>query len=125
MRNARLDVIAMIALAAAAGCGSTAEHERAVACDELQTSASEMVGKAFDDNRACQVASDCVELAFQASCFDSCSRAVAKTGMAAVQAAIDAVEAQQCAQANNNGCRVEVPPCVPPAQVTCTGGLCQ
>ena len=112
---------AVMIVALAGGCSST---ERPAACDELQASARATVEQAFTSNLVCQVDSDCVQLAFQASCFDSCTRVVANTGTAAVQAAISAVEADQCAEAHEAGCTVVIPPCAPPVRTACTGGVC-
>jgi hypothetical protein len=126
MRSACLETMraALLALALVGGCSSTSSKEPPVACEELQAAARAKVEQAFTSNLACQVDSDCVELAFQASCFDSCTGVVAKTGTAAVQAAINTVEANQCAETRDAGCNVVIPPCVPRTRIACTGGVC-
>jgi hypothetical protein len=66
-----------MAVALAGGCSPTSSNEPPIACEELQASARGTVEQAFTSNLACQVDRDCVEHAFQASCFDSYTRVVA------------------------------------------------
>jgi hypothetical protein len=108
----------------AAGCTSTSSPAPA-SCADLQQSARAVVEQAITSNLACKTDSDCVVVTLAASCFDACARAVAATGTAAVQAAIDDVEADQCKAANADGCTVAIPPCVATTRPTCPSGFCQ
>lgn len=78
----------------------------------------------IDAHSACTSDDDCVTIAFSASCFDSCDRAVAKSGEADVKAARERVDAGVCATYRARGCKLIVPPCVPPERARCESGRC-
>ncbi len=104
--------------------GSSASTTGA-SCDELAASARTEVQAAFEANATCTVDADCIDTGFSAGCFDSCARAVAKTGAAAVDAAKARVDAAQCKTFKDQGCKLIVPPCVPPEPPACVSGRCR
>jgi hypothetical protein len=90
----------------------------------MQKQASAEVGKALDAARACAKDDDCTATGFGASCFDSCTRAVAKDHVAEVEAASKKASAGACRGFAGQGCKMTVPPCAPPQTSRCTAGLC-
>lgn len=94
------------------------------ACDALASAARSEVGKALEGNQACSDDKDCIAVEFAADCFDSCSRTTNTSGVAAVDAAKASVNAAQCKQFQEQGCKVERPPCAPPNPPRCSQGLC-
>jgi hypothetical protein len=93
-------------------------------CDQLQTSAREEVSKAIEGARACTTDADCTGIAFSSACFDSCGSAVAKSRTSDVDAAKSRVNDAQCKTFQNQGCKLVIPPCVPPNPVKCASGAC-
>lgn len=94
-------------------------------CMAIEAAARAAVLPAIQANLACKVASDCTTARFAASCFESCYAVIATTGLPALQAAEDALEATQCADYHSGGCTLVEPPCVPPApELYCTAGVC-
>ncbi len=93
-------------------------------CADLSSAAQKDVAAVVDAHRACTQASDCTSVALSASCFDSCTRSFRKDAAAAFKTAQDKADATQCAQFKTQGCKVIVPPCVPPSSVACVGGEC-
>jgi len=75
-------------------------------------------------HQACLHDADCQSIAFQSSCFDSCTRAVNVSGVAAVEAAVTRVNAGICANYQSDGCKLVIPPCVPPLTSQCVDGSC-
>ena len=76
-------------------------------------------------SRSCSSDQDCVTIALGASCFDSCTRSVSRSGAASVAAAIDHADAGECAAFVDQGCQLIHPPCLPPRTPTCNAGLCE
>jgi hypothetical protein len=93
-------------------------------CDARKASAIAEVQHAIDTNLTCTSDADCKVVAFQSGCFDACTRVVNAVGIAAVKSAIDSVNANGCDSFVSDGCRREVPPCVPPSSPTCGAGRC-
>jgi hypothetical protein len=122
MRTRSLTIAALLALWA---CGTTASSTDGPTCDELQAAARGEVAKAFERNQSCAKDGDCKEASFSAGCFDSCSRAVNLSGASDVAATQDRVNAAQCREFTAKGCKVVIPPCVPPDTPKCVAGVCQ
>lgn len=100
------------------------EDASAGSCASLSNAASSEVSNAIAAHQACAVDADCVQIGFAASCFDSCSRVVAKNGVADVTAAKDRVNADACKQFLAQGCKFDIPPCAPPGMPVCKAGAC-
>jgi hypothetical protein len=95
------------------------------ACRDIATSAQLAVQPTITSNLACKLDSDCDNVRFAASCFDACTTILATAGAAALQAAIDRVEAAQCVRYHKGGCTSIAPPCVPPTPALCgADGTC-
>jgi hypothetical protein len=104
----------------AAGCTTSKAM-----CDAEQEAARAKVEQVITSHLACTVDSDCVVVAFAASCFDSCTSVLAASAKADFQAAIADVNAHECQTANDDGCTFFAPPCVGRAPATCPAGVCQ
>ena len=97
----------------------------AEACRRIEAEARAAVLPAIEDHVACKVVSDCYQVMFDASCFESCYALVGTGGLAAVEAAVNAVEATQCKAYHDGGCTLILPPCAPPPPALyCTRGVC-
>lgn len=94
-------------------------------CKSLADQAREGVRLTIENQLACKDDDDCTTTGLSASCFDSCSRPVKKSGAQMVQNARDKVEAAECKQFHELGCKLIIPPCVPPTAPTCVAGKCQ
>lgn len=121
-RSGRAHAVAWLVVLAGVGCTSSSSPR---SCEDLQQAARATVEQAITSHLACTNDSDCAVATFAASCFHACARAVAATGTAAVQAAIDDVDANQCKAASEQGCAVTIPPCGPMRRITCAAGVCQ
>lgn len=107
-------------------CGSSEPApSKGDTCTTASNAARERVGKVVEENLACSADADCVSVPFGATCFDSCTRAVNQTGKGAVDRAATLVEASECKQFHDAGCKVVVPPCAPPTEAKCVQGKCQ
>lgn len=93
-------------------------------CASLAAAARDEVGAAISAHAACATDADCVETSLGASCFDSCSRAVASGGAAEVDAARARADASSCRSFRERGCKLVTPPCAPPAAPRCVSGAC-
>jgi hypothetical protein len=110
-------------------CGSSSSDGKSASaaaadCDALAKQGRDEVSRAIDAHKACTTDADCVEVALATSCFDSCSRGVAKSGRADVDTAKANAEKNACAQFKEKGCKVTIPPCSPPA-LKCQTGSCE
>src|SRR5688572_26816942 len=103
-------------------CGSDAK-ESEQDCDAIAKEARDEVSRAIDANKTCTTTADCVGIAFSTSCFDSCSQGIAKGGAAAVDAAKASAEKNACERFKAKGCKVIIPPCIPPG-LSCTSSRC-
>ncbi|AKU97495.1 hypothetical protein AKJ09_04159 [Labilithrix luteola] len=103
---------------------SSDEASAGTSCESLSESASTEVSSAIAAHQACTVDDDCTQVELVASCFDHCSRIVAKDGVAEVSAAKDRVNAAQCKRFLAQGCKFDVPPCSPPMPAKCKAGVC-
>ena len=110
----------------AAACGSSPEAKSSsvTECSAQAKPASDKVSAEIDANRACKVDDDCMSIAVSSSCFDHCSSAIAKSGRAAVEKALDDVSANECKAFADAGCKVIIPPCEPPSPPVCRDGKC-
>lgn len=119
----------LVSAAAIAACASTSqtpvETTSAPACNDLAASARKEVADAIASGATCSTDADCIETSLGASCFDSCARTVSTSGLAAVNAAKSKVDAAQCKQFLDQGCKVLIPPCAPPRPMKCVSGACQ
>ncbi len=98
--------------------------DTASSCSADRFPAVTKVMAATEANSACSTAADCTTIEFSTSCFDSCSRAVATSGQAAVDAAKTAASANECQAFVAEGCKVEAPPCTAPSAPACVAGKC-
>lgn len=103
--------------------GTSSSASQASKCDELATAARTELDQAA--KRACTKNSDCVGVAFSAKCFDSCTTAIASDQKAAFEQARAKVDGAQCADFDKLGCKLVIPPCVPPTEPACVDGACQ
>jgi hypothetical protein len=55
----------------------------------------------------------------------ACSRAVAASGVPEVEAALASADADGCEPFIAGGCKLIVPPCVPPTPPVCRAGSCE
>jgi hypothetical protein len=126
-----LTILSTVSLA----CGSSNEAKNAgtndtktlsvAECSDLTKPARDRVEAAVEQNRACNVDADCVAVGASSACFDACSRSVAKSGEAAVEQAKSAASASDCKAFSDAGCKVIIPPCMPPTAPVCRGGKCE
>lgn len=107
-------------VAGAAGCTASKAM-----CDDEQQAARDKVEQVITGHLSCVVDSDCAVVAFAASCFDACTRVVAASATADVQAAIDDVDAHECKVARDDGCSFFPPPCAVQDTPTCAAGMCR
>src|SRR6476469_8494097 len=99
-----------IAIAACAPTNTApVETTSAPTCDDLAGAARKDVAAAIASGASCNADADCVETSLGASCFDSCSRTVSSSGLASVNAAKAKVDAAQCKQFLDQGCKVLIP----------------
>jgi len=126
-------LIAAFSISLALGCSpSPSPADAAIdaaieagSCDALASSARSEVSQAISDHLACATDTDCVLVALAASCFDFCTRTVNSAGVTDVDAAKARVDSAQCKQFVDQGCRFDIPPCVPPDVPHCVAGQCQ
>jgi hypothetical protein len=117
-------VTSAICIAACGNSSSEAKNGAAADCDTLANKAREEVSRAIDAHKSCTTDADCIEVAYATSCFDSCSRGIAKDGKADVDAAKASAEKNACASFKEKGCKAIIPPCAPPA-LQCKSGRCE
>lgn len=95
------------------------------ACTSSANAARERVLSVVEQNRACASDADCVTVNVNATCFDACTRTVNQAGKGAVDRASTLVEASECKAFGDAKCKLEVPPCAPPAPPHCNAGKCE
>lgn len=120
-------IVAVLFLAA---CGSSAPATKGTAdrqtCEAMQADGRETLTNFVEGNRACTKDEDCVTVGLGASCFDSCTRAIAADRKADYDAAVASVNGGACAKYSENKCPAHiVPPCVPPSPPRCNAGMCE
>ena len=93
-------------------------------CTAKAIPASDKVMAVIAANSTCSTAADCTTVDFSTSCFDSCTRAVATSGRAAVEEAKASASANECQAFADAGCTAEHPPCEAPLAPTCVAGKC-
>ena len=94
-------------------------------CDDLAKSAQADLQTAITKGASCIVDADCISVSFAADCFDSCSRAAAAAGKAAIDTERDNLNQSTCQSFVSQGCKLTVPPCAPPSTPRCAQGVCQ
>ena len=107
---------------------TTAEAGRSpdfATCTAALRPASDKVTAAIAASTGCSADADCTTIELAASCFDSCTRAVAKAGVAAIEQVKTDVSNNECHPFFDAGCKLEAPPCEAPATPTCSAGHCQ
>lgn len=107
-----------------AGATDASNESDASSCDAIQSEARDAVSRAIEANQRCTATADCVEVSFATSCFDSCSRGIAKAGAPEVEAAKADAEKNACARFKAKGCKSTIPPCEPPT-LRCVSGKCE
>jgi hypothetical protein len=124
-------LLTLFVVAAVFACGSATSSSTGAdaatgrtSCDELASAARQEVASAIDAHRTCSSGADCVATSLSASCFDSCGRAVRAGSQADVDAAKARVNAAQCKQFIDQGCKIVVPPCAPPTAPSCDNERC-
>jgi len=117
-------VFPLLVVFVAVGCAARPGAAATGTCEARRESAQAEIAAVIAAHQACEQDADCQSIAFQSGCFDSCSRAVNASGVANVATAIDKVNASTCANYQSDGCRVEIPPCVPPMPNQCIAGRC-
>jgi hypothetical protein len=125
-RSACMRILCLL-LAVVPACASSpppVETTAASTCSDLADAARKEVAAAISSNASCKTDADCVETSLGASCFDSCARVVSSSGTTAVDAARAKVNAAQCKQFVEQGCKVIIPPCAPPGAPHCVSGAC-
>jgi hypothetical protein len=115
---------ASISIVACGSSSSDAKDGSSADCDALAKQGRDEVSRAIDAHKTCTTDADCMEVAFATSCFDSCSRGIAKSGKADVDTAKANAEKNACAPFKEKGCKVTIPPCSPPA-LKCQSGSCE
>ncbi|HEY4055425.1 MAG TPA: hypothetical protein VGM39_02415 [Kofleriaceae bacterium] len=95
-------------------------------CADYQSAALSSLSMALETYSACRTDADCSTIAFGASCFDACSRAIATTDKAAFETAVEDINHTQCQAYTQAGCpQPESPPCEPPMAPHCKQNRCQ
>jgi hypothetical protein len=117
---ARLALL-FIALVAASMAGSCGE----VDCDALRGEAGETLDEVIRASKGpCTQDSDCTIVAHSSSCHDFCSRVVLVSSLDDIAQTRAAINAHQCREFSSGGCKLEIPPCVPPGTAVCRDGSC-
>lgn len=117
---------AAVACAASGPSGASSTTGGGDACAAHVTEARSKLQAVLDANATCSSDADCVEVGFGASCFDSCSRAMATSGKDAFDAERRAVDAGACKAYADEGCPAMIaPPCAPPGPLHCNAGRCE
>jgi hypothetical protein len=94
-------------------------------CGDSRSKATDKLQAVVDANLACTKDEDCVTIDFGASCFDACTRTIAKSGQGAFDAARGEVDQNECKAYKDAACpNVVPPPCAPPQPVACKEGKC-
>lgn len=120
-----VSLVACSTTSSSTGVQSPADGGSTSSCTEIASAARSEVSGVIDDHQDCQNDTDCVAIALSVSdCFDSCTRVVAASGQADVEAAKTKVAGAQCANFKAKGCTFEVPPCAPPGPVHCVQTKC-
>ena len=134
MKLSLLSVSVAAVLAGAAACASAPPPAAASAptagpssssCADLRAHALRRLDDVLAANGACTTDADCVSVGLGGSCFDACSRSVAKNGQPALDAASADVDAHECRDFKAQGCTAWAPPCAPPPPTACRKGICQ
>ena len=124
-----MKVYSLLLASVLAACGSSPPASKPSGnqtCEAIQADARSTLAKFVDENRACKQDADCVVVGFGASCFDSCTRAIAGDRKADYEAAATNVNAGACATYSKQSCPAHtVPPCAPPSAPTCNAGMCE
>jgi hypothetical protein len=99
-----------------------------LSCAQRDELASEVVGGALSSaDPSCQTAADCQKVSTTTQCRDTCEGFyIGKGAVAAIEAAVRAVDASFCLDFVADGCMRTIPPCVPPqtGPVACIAGRC-
>jgi hypothetical protein len=104
---------------------SSSAPEATVDCNAVAAKAGARVLEVLSANEACTTDADCTTVGFASQCFDSCSRGIAQKGAAAFSAIVADVNAHECKDFAAHGCKLTVPPCLPPKPVACRKGICE
>jgi hypothetical protein len=93
-------------------------------CETIANAAADELAQVIANNQACTVDADCTTVWRSTDCFDHCDDALAKSGESAVAATKAQLNANQCKQFLDAGCKLIVPPCAPSVGVRCSSGKC-
>ena len=122
-----LSISAVTALVLAA-CGpavpAATPTPAGASCKDRSTQGIKEVLAVVEQSLACTTDADCAVTSVGSACFDVCSRAVAVKALPAVNDAITRVNTTTCATYKQDGCRFDVPPCMPPGAARCVKGKC-
>jgi hypothetical protein len=125
----RLLAVLLLVVPAAAACAASpppaaATSSAPASCASLAKAAAARVRSVVEAHLACTSDADCVTIGQGASCADQCTTSMAREGDAAHQAIEADVDARECKQFREQGCRVESPPCMAPPAPACREGKC-
>ncbi len=125
LRIAAGGTLALVIAACTTGAPATKGPPASDICSGHVEAARDKLTAVIDANRACTSDADCSDVGLGAACFDSCSRPIATSGKAALEAAVAAVNAADCKAYQDDGCPAPIsPPCAPPGPPACQEGKC-
>ena len=109
----RLLAVLLLVVPTAAACAASpppaaATAEASASCAALAKAAAARVRSVVEAHLACTSDADCVTIGQGASCADQCTTSMAREGDAAHRAIEADVDARECRQFREQGCRVEV-----------------
>lgn len=83
-------------------------------CGERVQKSNAEIKAVADENVACEKDEECTTIGFGTDCVGGCPMAVAKSGVSAVQAAIDEANGKYCQSYQEDGCPYMTPGCLAP-----------
>ncbi|MEO8182583.1 MAG: hypothetical protein ABI895_27440 [Deltaproteobacteria bacterium] len=96
-----------------------------VDCDGLTREAGDALDEVIRASEGpCSQDSDCSLVGHSSACHDFCSRVVLVSSLDAIAQTRVSINADQCREFSSAGCKLELPPCVPPGTVVCRDGRC-
>ncbi len=95
-------------------------------CQRLGNDAGLTMSLVIEAQRGpCETDADCIQYGHASQCHDSCGRVVTLDGQGEVDAVRDQIDARQCVLFEEAQCTLVPPPCVPPTEARCIGGMCE
>jgi hypothetical protein len=113
-----LPCVALFAALMGGSCGD-------VDCDALTRDAGDALDEVIRASASpCTEDSDCRIVAHASACHDFCSRVVLVSSLERIAQTRAAINADQCREFSDGGCRLEIPPCVSGGAAVCRDGRC-